>query len=117
MRMVSRTGRWLGGRAWGVGPSLWLVDSYADWLRGRSDEQLRTLLSARPELISPVPADLAGLAARAATSAAASRALDRLDRFTLAILEALLVRFGFALYAGRPTPENAPVRLPARLTR
>lgn len=67
------------------------MDSFADWLRDRSDEELRTLLAARPELISPVPADLAGLAARAATAAAVSRALDRLDRFTLAVLEALLV--------------------------
>jgi hypothetical protein len=67
------------------------VDTYADWLRSRSDEDLRALLAARPELISPVPADLAGLAARAATPAAVSRALDRLDRFTLAVIEALLI--------------------------
>ncbi|MQY09844.1 helicase-associated domain-containing protein [Actinomadura macrotermitis] len=67
------------------------MESYADWLRARGDEELRALLSARPELITPVPADVAALAARAATPAAISRALDRLDRFTLATLEALLV--------------------------
>ncbi|MBW8485706.1 helicase-associated domain-containing protein [Actinomadura parmotrematis] len=67
------------------------MESYADWLRARDDESLRTLLSARPELIAPVPADLTALAARAATPAAISRALDRLDRFALATLEALLV--------------------------
>lgn len=67
------------------------MDIYADWLRARDDDELRALLSARPELISPVPADLSALGARAAAPAAVSRALDRLDRFTLAVLEALLV--------------------------
>lgn len=67
------------------------METYADWLRGRGDDELHALLSARPELLAPVPADLTALAARAATPAAISRALDRLDRFTLAVLEALLV--------------------------
>ncbi|GAA4241613.1 helicase-associated domain-containing protein [Actinomadura meridiana] len=67
------------------------METYADWLRARSDDELRALLSARPELLAPVPADLTALAARAATPGAVSRALDRLDRFTLAVLEALLV--------------------------
>ncbi|WP_067805248.1 helicase-associated domain-containing protein [Actinomadura formosensis] len=67
------------------------METYADWLRARGDGELRALLSARPELLAPVPADLTALAARAATPAAVSRALDRLDRFTLAVLEALLV--------------------------
>ncbi|MBT2213079.1 helicase-associated domain-containing protein [Actinomadura sp. NEAU-AAG7] len=67
------------------------METYADWLRARGDDDLRALLSARPELLAPVPADLTALAARAATPAAISRALDRLDRFNLALLEALLV--------------------------
>ncbi|WP_051712225.1 helicase-associated domain-containing protein [Spirillospora albida] len=67
------------------------METYADWVRARSDEELHALLSARPELLAPVPADLTALAARAALPAAVSRALDRLDRFTLAALEALLV--------------------------
>uniref|UniRef100_UPI0010419FF1 helicase-associated domain-containing protein n=1 Tax=Actinomadura roseirufa TaxID=2094049 RepID=UPI0010419FF1 len=67
------------------------METYADWLRARGDDDLRALLAARPELLAPVPADLTALAARAATPAAVSRALDRLDRFTLALLEALLV--------------------------
>ncbi|GLZ16213.1 hypothetical protein Acsp04_64480 [Actinomadura sp. NBRC 104425] len=67
------------------------MESYADWLRARDDAELRALLSARPELITPVPADLDALAARATAPAAVSRALDRLDRFTLAVLEAVLV--------------------------
>ncbi|MFI0351636.1 helicase-associated domain-containing protein [Actinomadura sp. 9N407] len=67
------------------------METFADWLRARDDEALRALLSARPELVSPVPADLTALAARASTPATVSRALDRLDRFSLAVLEALLV--------------------------
>ena len=67
------------------------METYADWLRARDDDELRALLTARPELLAPVPADLTALAARAATPAAVSRALDRLDRFTLAVLESLLV--------------------------
>ncbi|TDC85468.1 helicase-associated domain-containing protein [Actinomadura sp. 7K507] len=67
------------------------METYADWLRARGDDELRALLSARPELLAPVPADLTALAARAAAPAAISRALDRLDRFTLAVLEGLLV--------------------------
>jgi Helicase conserved C-terminal domain len=67
------------------------MDTYADWLRGRSDDELRSLLSARPELINPMPAELGALAARATTPAAVSRAVDRLDRLSLAVLEALLV--------------------------
>ncbi|QFG21925.1 helicase-associated domain-containing protein [Actinomadura sp. WMMB 499] len=67
------------------------METFAEWLRARGDDELRALLSARPELLAPVPADLTALAARAATPAAISRALDRLDRFALAVLEAVLV--------------------------
>ncbi|GGV32623.1 hypothetical protein GCM10010182_65510 [Actinomadura cremea] len=67
------------------------METYADWLRARGDDELRALLSARPELLAPVPADLTALAARATTPAAISRALDRLDRFALGVLEAVLV--------------------------
>ncbi|TYB46104.1 helicase-associated domain-containing protein [Actinomadura chibensis] len=80
------------------------METYADWLRARGDDELRALLSARPELLAPVPADLAALASRAATPAAVSRALDRLDRFTLAVLEALLVL---------PSPDGLPAALGA----
>lgn len=80
------------------------METYADWLRARSDDELRALLSARPELLAPVPADLTALAARATTPAAISRALDRLDRFTLAVLEAVLV-----------LPDPAPRALAAAL--
>ncbi|MEU5861802.1 helicase-associated domain-containing protein [Nonomuraea sp. NPDC047529] len=89
---------------------------FTEWIRGRTDEQLRALVSARPELITPVPAHLEGLAARAASPSAIGRVLDRLDRFTLAVVETLAVQdgpvtkaalrglVGRALAAGRPEP-------------
>lgn len=67
---------------------------FAEWLRGRSDELLRALVAARPELVTPVPAHIDGLAARASSPSAIGRALDRLDRFTLAVLETLALRPG-----------------------
>jgi hypothetical protein len=67
------------------------MDTFADWVRTRSDDELCAMLAERPELITPVPADLSALAARAATPAAVVRGLDRLDRFALAAAEALLV--------------------------
>ncbi|GAB3150248.1 helicase-associated domain-containing protein [Microbispora hainanensis] len=67
---------------------------FADWLRGRSDELLQALVAARPELVTPVPAHIDGLAARASSPSAIGRALDRLDRFTLAVLETLALRPG-----------------------
>ncbi|GIH69903.1 helicase-associated domain-containing protein [Sphaerimonospora thailandensis] len=64
---------------------------FTEWLRGRSDEQLRALVTARPELVTPVPANIESLAARASSPSALSRALDRLDRFALSVLETLVV--------------------------
>ncbi|MFC5818263.1 helicase-associated domain-containing protein [Nonomuraea harbinensis] len=89
---------------------------FTEWIRGRTDEQLRALVTARPELITPVPAHLEGLAARASSPSAIARVLDRLDRFTLAVVETLAVRDGpvrktalretvaAALAAGKPEP-------------
>ncbi|MEU8361355.1 helicase C-terminal domain-containing protein [Nonomuraea sp. NPDC048882] len=67
---------------------------FTEWIRGRTDAQLRALVSARPELITPVPAHLEGLATRAGSPSAIGRVLDRLDRFTLAVVETLAVRDG-----------------------
>ena len=64
---------------------------FAEWLRARTDEQLRALVAVRPELITPVPAHVTGLAARATTPSATGRALDRIDRFRLAVAETLAV--------------------------
>ncbi len=61
----------------------------SEWLRERSDDELRNLLVARSDLVNPVPPDVGALAERAATQASVSRALDRLDRATLRVLEAL----------------------------
>ncbi|MEU6430229.1 helicase-associated domain-containing protein [Microbispora sp. NPDC046973] len=67
---------------------------FSEWLRGCSDERLRALVAARPELVTPVPAHIDGLAARACSPSAIGRALDRLDRFSLAVLETLALRPG-----------------------
>ncbi|MGH8894367.1 MAG: DNA-binding protein, partial [Actinomycetes bacterium] len=59
----------------------------AEDLRRRDDDALTALLRARPDLLSPVPSDIASLAARATTRPSVQRALDHLDRFTLQVLE------------------------------
>lgn len=66
--------------------------TFTEWIRERTDGQLGALVSARPELITPVPAHLEGLATRASSPSAVGRVLDRLDRFTLAVVETLVVR-------------------------
>lgn len=60
-------------------------------LSGRSDADLAALLTARPDLARPAPADLATLAARAWSPASLRRALDGLDRAHLTALEAAVV--------------------------
>jgi Helicase conserved C-terminal domain len=65
--------------------------SLADDLRGRSDTELAALLRARPDLVTPVPVDVAQLAARATTRASIVRALDRMDRFALHVVEAIAI--------------------------
>ncbi|GAA3727764.1 hypothetical protein HDA32_000296 [Spinactinospora alkalitolerans] len=64
--------------------------TYTSWLRSLSDQELAALFTARADLITPVPADIAGLAARATSRPAVVRVLDRLDRFSLQVLEGLL---------------------------
>ncbi|HEX4697927.1 MAG TPA: helicase C-terminal domain-containing protein [Actinomycetes bacterium] len=63
--------------------------SLADDLRAREDAALVALLRARPDLLSPVPSDLASLAARATTRPSVTRAMDALDAFTLQVVDVL----------------------------
>ena len=65
--------------------------SLADDLRARTDTELATLLRARPDLLTPIPADIGQLASRATTRTSVVRAIDRLDRLTLHVVEALAV--------------------------
>ncbi len=67
------------------------ASSLAGDLRGRTDQQLATLLERRPDLASPVPPDLGVLAARAAARLSVLRCLERLDAFTLTIVDALVL--------------------------
>lgn len=63
--------------------------SLADALRRASADDLSSLLVARPDLCSPIPADLATLAARAASAPSVQRCLDGLDAVALAVLEVM----------------------------
>lgn len=65
--------------------------SLADWLRSWTDSELAELVAARPDLVVPVPADIGVLASRVADRVHVARALDGLDRFTLQVLDALLL--------------------------
>lgn len=58
-------------------------------LQARSDESLRALFSARPDLISPGVPDFAALAARASGRVSVQRALERLNRPEMQVLETL----------------------------
>ena len=64
--------------------------SLAAELRGRDEAGLLALLRARPDLVHPVPTDLAHLSMRATTRPSVARAVDRLDRWTLQVLETVL---------------------------
>lgn len=61
----------------------------ADDLRGRSDDDLARLVTLRPDLLHPVPPDVTALVSRASTSTSIARALDRLDAWSLQVLEAI----------------------------
>ena len=52
------------------------IRSFADYLRGLDDAGLLQLFSHRPDLISPVPPDMASLAVRASSAPSLARAID-----------------------------------------
>ena len=65
--------------------------SFADYLRGLDDAALLTLFSYRPDLITPVPPDIASLAVRATSAPSLARAVDALNAWQLQVLEAAAV--------------------------
>ena len=60
--------------------------SLADDLRSRTDEQLASLVSARPDLLHPVPADITALAQRAGSPASVAACLRGYDQFALHVV-------------------------------
>ncbi|TDK26427.1 hypothetical protein E2F48_04300 [Arthrobacter crusticola] len=67
------------------------IRALADELAARSDSDLRSLLSARPDLSLPPVPDFPALAARASTRASLQRALENLTEPQLQVLEAVLI--------------------------
>ncbi len=63
----------------------------AAWLRTRSDAQLGGLLTLRPDVARPAPADVVALATRLAVPVSVDRALDELDAATLQVLDVVLL--------------------------
>jgi len=61
--------------------------SFAQELRERSDEDLALLFSARPDLITPVPADMTALSTRATSAPSLLRAIESLNQWQLQVLE------------------------------
>lgn len=62
--------------------------SFADYLRGLTDPELVSLFGLRPDLISPVPHDIASLAVRANSAPSLARAVERLNEWQFQVLEA-----------------------------
>ncbi|PTT70709.1 helicase-associated domain-containing protein [Arthrobacter sp. HMWF013] len=66
-----------------------LIRALSKELEARSDESLRALFAARPDLISPTVPDFPALAARASARVSVQRALERLNRPQMQVLETL----------------------------
>lgn len=66
-----------------------LIRALSKELQSRSDDSLRALFSARPDLISPPVPDFSALAARASGRVSVQRALERLNRPQMQVLETL----------------------------
>jgi hypothetical protein len=61
--------------------------SFAQKLRDRSDEELTSLFASRPDLITPVPADMTALSTRATSAPSLLRALETLNQWQFQVLE------------------------------
>ena len=62
--------------------------SFSDYLRSIDDAALLNLFSARPDLVTPVPPDIASLAVRACSAPSLARAIDSLNQWQFQVLEA-----------------------------
>ena len=67
------------------------IPSLASELRSRSDEALLELFNARPDLVTPVPSDIASLAARATSTPSLLRAIETLNHWQYQVLIATAV--------------------------
>ena len=63
------------------------IRSYADYLRALDDAALISMFSHRPDLVTPVPPDMASLAVRASSAPSLARAVDALNKWQLQVLE------------------------------
>ncbi len=63
------------------------IRSYADYLRALDDAALISMFSHRPDLVTPVPPDIASLAVRASSAPSLARAVDGLNKWQLQVLE------------------------------
>ncbi|WP_416405164.1 helicase-associated domain-containing protein [Arthrobacter sp. LFS091] len=66
-----------------------LIRALSKELEARSDDSLRALFAARPDLISPMAPDFAALAARASARVSVQRALEHLNKPEMQVLETL----------------------------
>ncbi len=64
--------------------------SFSDYLRSVDDAALISLFSARPDLVTPVPPDIASLAVRACSAPSLARAIDSLNKWQMQVLEAVV---------------------------
>jgi hypothetical protein len=63
------------------------IRSFADYLRALDDEALISMFTHRPDLVTPVPPDIASLAVRASSAPSLARAVDALNKWQLQVLE------------------------------
>ena len=63
------------------------IRSYADYLRALDDDALISMFTHRPDLVTPVPPDIASLAVRASSAPSLARAVDALNKWQLQVLE------------------------------